>query len=442
MSKAAQKRKPVPIGVALHIVLSTARALAYCSQELSYEGEAIGILHHDVSPHNIQIRFDGQVKLLDFGVATETTQESSTGRRGKFAYMSPEAFKRKELDHRSDLFSLGVVLYELTMGRRLFKGRTPQETQQRAEECQVPQPRSIHPKFPENLEALILKALAKDRDQRFSDAFEFCKAIEDVIDALKLESSAHRVSQYLYALYEDTINDRKSQLQSLVVKARVMSERGLDNVATIQSDEHPPLNASGIPLSGLPSLSDSPSKPTDSLARSDHPLFEQERVDEEVKEDILHHPPSLKSPTLPQGLEMVDGESLPTNFTQLGQRERDWDEERIRYRREKKIRTFLVVLALILAGIGFFAGQSLPPIQKETTWLNTQGTLSIQSNPSGADVIIGGILKGQTPLQLPIDAGQFDLIIRTQGHKKHEKIYQIKPSQNLTLDIYLHPNMP
>lgn len=448
MSKAAQKRKPVPIGVALHIVLSAARALAYCSQELSYEGEAIGILHHDVSPHNIQIRFDGQVKLLDFGVATETTQESSTGRRGKFAYMSPEAFRRDELDHRSDLFSLGVVLYELTMGRRLFKGRTPQETQKKAEECKIPQPRSIHPKFPENLETLILKALAKDRTERFSSAHEFCKAIEEVINTLKLESSTHRVSQYLQALYGETIADRQTQLQSLVVKAQVMSERGLENVATIQSDEHPPLNASGIPLSGLPSLSDQPpagsKKPHDPLASPlpSPPLFETERVEEELKEEIAHHPPSLKTPALPPNFDEEAVEVLPANFTQLGQRESDWDEERIRLRREKKIRLFLGVLALILAGVGFFAGQSLPSLQKNQNWLNSSGTLFLQSTPAGAEVIVEGMFKGKTPLELPLTTDSLDLIIRNQGYEDHKKLYKVKPSQNMVLDVYLKPNLP
>jgi serine/threonine-protein kinase len=454
MSKAAQKRKPVPIGVALHIVLSAARALAYCSQELSYEGEEIGILHHDVSPHNIQIRFDGQVKLLDFGVATETTQESSTGRRGKFAYMSPEAFKREELDHRSDLFSLGVVLYELTMGRRLFKGRTPQETQQRAEECSIPQPRSIHPKFPENLENLILRALAKDRDERFSTASELCVSIEEVINTLKLESSAQRVSQYLHTLYQDTIDDRQTQLQNLVVKAQMMSERGLENVATIQSDEHAPLNASGIPLSGLPSLSDLP--PTGSQVHTPPPapvntpvFFEPERVEDELKEEIIHHLPALKESSLPQGLEgniegSIEG-NLPANFTQIGQRESDWDEERIRHRREKKVRIFLGFFALILAGVGFFAGQSLHLLYPENNWFNLQqGTLSLQSTPTGVDVIIDGVLKGKTPLKLPLTPGPLDLILRSQsqGYEKYERIYQVKPSQNLVLDVYLKPSVP
>ena len=130
MSKSVKLRRAVPLDVAVGIVRYTVRALTYCGQALNHEGDKLDLLHHDVSPHNIQIRFDGVVKLLDFGVATPLKHNEKGGRRGKFAYMSPEAFHRQSLDHRSDLFSLGVVLYELSMGRRLFKGKTPEETKQ------------------------------------------------------------------------------------------------------------------------------------------------------------------------------------------------------------------------------------------------------------------------------------------------------------------------
>ena len=81
----------------------------------------MGVIHHDISPHNIQIGYEGAVKLLDYGVATQLGHSSPRGRRGKFAYMSPEAVNKAPTDHRSDLFSLGIVLYEMTVGRRLFK---------------------------------------------------------------------------------------------------------------------------------------------------------------------------------------------------------------------------------------------------------------------------------------------------------------------------------
>ena len=192
MSRAAQRRLPVPLGVALGIVLSTAKALAYCGQALSHEGESLDLLHHDISPHNIQVRFDGVVKLLDFGVATQAQRQEGSSRRGKFAYMSPEAFHRMHLDQRSDLFSLGVVLYELTTGRRLFKGRNQQETKQKAEACVIPKPRSIHERFPEDLEALILKALSPDKDQRFQSFEELIVAIQGLNTLLKIDASEEK----------------------------------------------------------------------------------------------------------------------------------------------------------------------------------------------------------------------------------------------------------
>ena len=252
MSKAAQKRKPVPLGVALQVVLSTAEALAYCGQMLSYEGEPLDILHHDVSPHNIQIRFDGEIKLLDFGVATHANPQEGGGRRGKFAYMSPEAFRREPLDQRSDLFSLGVVLYELTMGRRLFKGKSQQETRLKAEACEVPPPRSIHPKFPESLEHLILRTLSKTREDRFLELRDFCKALEEVGRGLKLDFSTQRVSRYLNELYEGEIEERTLQLQKLASRADALGEQGIDDLSTIDTQESAPANLTETPISGFP----------------------------------------------------------------------------------------------------------------------------------------------------------------------------------------------
>ncbi|MCA9527352.1 MAG: serine/threonine protein kinase, partial [Myxococcales bacterium] len=90
MAAAARARTPVPVGVALRLAMCTADALQYCAEGIDLDGQTFGVIHHDVSPHNIQVGFDGAVKLLDFGVATQVGRPAPAGRRGKFAYMSPE----------------------------------------------------------------------------------------------------------------------------------------------------------------------------------------------------------------------------------------------------------------------------------------------------------------------------------------------------------------
>jgi serine/threonine protein kinase len=235
MSRAVQVRKSVPLEVSLGIVANMAYALDYCAQPINHEGELLGILHNDVSPHNIQVRFDGEVKLLDFGVATQVHLTQSGGRRGKYAYMSPEAFLRQELDHRSDQFALGVVLFELLLGRRLFKGKTSEETKQKAQECEIPRPRAINPAIPKSIEEILLKSLAKDRDERFENHLAFAIAIEEAAKGLEIDISRRAIAKYLQNIYGDEIKSRQESLKALSEKCALL-EAQIENNETIDSD--------------------------------------------------------------------------------------------------------------------------------------------------------------------------------------------------------------
>ncbi|MHC4837676.1 MAG: serine/threonine-protein kinase [Planctomycetota bacterium] len=170
MNWAQYRKRPLPIGVALRQVVGVAEALEYCSSAPDLDGNPLQVIHHDISPHNVQISFEGAVKLLDFGVATRQGAHAPGGRRGKFAYMSPEAIAKQPLDHRSDLYSLGVVLYELTTGRRLFKGKDAAETRALATQGEITRPTTVDAYYPESLEEVVLKALARDKDERFQHA--------------------------------------------------------------------------------------------------------------------------------------------------------------------------------------------------------------------------------------------------------------------------------
>lgn len=469
MSKAAQLRRPVPLGVALNIVLSTARALAYCGQVLSHEGETLDILHHDVSPHNIQIRFDGEVKLLDFGVATQIQRQEGSSRRGKFAYMSPEAFHRKPLDQRSDLFSLGVVLYELTMGRRLFKGKTQQETKQRAELCHVPTPRSVHSKFPESLEKLILKALAKDREGRFLEMEEFCKAIEEISFELKLDCSPQRISRYLYDLYGEEIEERSLQLQSLAARADLVGERGLNELATIDSQERTPINLSSEPIKEMINL------PHDSSLLSEEGidekiqeennqevgaeeeleeggeeegakesiLFEAEVVEEEVKADIISEPTPVPNPST-HSTDMISATVLPAEFTMVAQRERDWDDERLILQGQRRLRVVLSILVIIFVIGAFLLGQmtqsnTLGSSNLLSFMSETQIQLKIHSKPSGARVIINGTSLGTTPLNRSYTPTTENLTIQIfkSQYIEHRELITTAKGQQVILNVNL-----
>jgi eukaryotic-like serine/threonine-protein kinase len=438
MSKAAQKRKPVPLGVALGITLAISKALSYCGQMISYEGESLDILHHDVSPHNVQIRFDGEVKLLDFGVATQNTPHESGGRRGKFAYMSPEAFNKRALDQRSDLFSLAVILYELTMGKRLFKGRSQQETRQKAEACLVPIPSEIHPKFPKVLEALLLKALAKDRDHRFLEVDAFSKAIEDCIYKLKLDASPHKIARYLNDLYGDEIEERSLQLQSLATQSEALGDKALDEFNTIDPSEYPPLNLSQEQIPGLPHINDvapimTDQNPSPAHEAIDDPLFEAEFIDQEVKEEIIAEP-------TPSPIEIPQNQHLPKDFTLIAQQEQDWDDGRLMIQGQRRFILFLVIMLIVGCGMSFYFGQSWN-YQTSGSSVKSVVQLEIESTPSSAKVLVNGEFLGATPLKhaFPLRKdGDLEVQIMKAGYKNQQKTYQVQLGQSLII----HSDLP
>ena len=156
----------------LWIVAEVARALDHAHRRRGDDGRPMSIVHRDVSPQNILLGYEGDVKLADFGIAR--ADESGLGRgedptilRGKYAYMSPEQARGEPLDRRSDLFALGVVLYELVSGRRMFRGRTSQETLALVKEAKLPAIDAASLAIPEDIGRVLRKSLAAIRDERY-----------------------------------------------------------------------------------------------------------------------------------------------------------------------------------------------------------------------------------------------------------------------------------
>jgi serine/threonine protein kinase len=173
------------------------RALAYAHDLTADDGSPLGMIHRDVSPSNVMLSYDGAVKLLDFGIAKalggeENTDESATQRgtlKGKFAYMAPEQTQGSDVDRRIDIFATGIVLHEILTGRRLFKGENDLQTVEKVRVCDVPPPSLQNPLCPPELDVIVLKGLAKYRDDRFQTASEMADALDDVVHAARFQPS-------------------------------------------------------------------------------------------------------------------------------------------------------------------------------------------------------------------------------------------------------------
>ncbi|HEU5055155.1 MAG TPA: serine/threonine-protein kinase, partial [Kofleriaceae bacterium] len=169
----------LPIEVSVHIACEILRGLDY-AHELEHEGKRLGIVHRDISPHNVMISWDGQVKLVDFGIAkaVAATGVSRSGTlKGKLAYMSPEQAGALELDGRSDVFAVGVVLHELLTGERLFRGSTEPEVLARVLTQPIPRPGELRPGVPPAIDDAVMAMLERDRERRFAGAHPALEAL-------------------------------------------------------------------------------------------------------------------------------------------------------------------------------------------------------------------------------------------------------------------------
>lgn len=174
------QKGPVPTQVAAFVASEVLRALAF-AHDLTLGGRPLRLVHRDVSPHNILVSWDGSVKLTDFGIAKAAHDASMTRTgliKGKVAYMSPEQVEGDELDGRSDLFALGIVLYEMLTGNRLFGGRVPERVVlNRILLGEIRSPRAVNPEVPESLARVSMRLLERRRSGRYGTAGEALEAL-------------------------------------------------------------------------------------------------------------------------------------------------------------------------------------------------------------------------------------------------------------------------
>ncbi|MEQ1503078.1 MAG: protein kinase [Myxococcota bacterium] len=172
---------PIPLKLGVAMMAEVCRGLAYAHGRTDADGRPLGLVHRDVSPHNVVVTFTGEVKLVDFGIArlvATHTAASDAGRKpgpggGKYAYMSPEQAEGGAVDHRSDLFSAGIVLWELVCGQRLYQDRDPSEKLRRVREAVIPHPSTVGVEVDDGLWAILRRALARDPNDRYPAASIF-----------------------------------------------------------------------------------------------------------------------------------------------------------------------------------------------------------------------------------------------------------------------------
>jgi serine/threonine protein kinase len=216
--------RPCPVAVAAFIAREVAAALAYAHSLAGSDGTALNIIHRDISPSNIICLRAGGVKLLDFGIAKALNEPEieRTGQglfKGKLSYISPERIKDLPVDGRADLFALGAVLWELLVGRKLFRGKTEFDTLQNVAQMAVPPPSSIRSDVPPELDRIVARALARDPDQRYQTGQELADDLDRLLETLRYQSRA--LPELLHELFGAELTSR--QIPSTVLTNEMLA---------------------------------------------------------------------------------------------------------------------------------------------------------------------------------------------------------------------------
>lgn len=228
--------QPLPIAMHLRIISAVLEGLQYAHELSAYDGSPLTLVHRDVSPQNVFVTYDGQVKVLDFGIAKASSSSTNTATgvvKGKIAYMAPEQMVAEGVDRRADVYSVGCMLWALATGRKLWKDTSDVQILRAVLHGEVAPPRSVNPECDEELDRIVMKALAAHREHRYQSALELQDDLERYCDARAIPTRQKQIGEYVAGLFSNT----RAELKALV-------ERQLHLVA----DDSAPLPAASAVL--------------------------------------------------------------------------------------------------------------------------------------------------------------------------------------------------
>ncbi len=245
--RAARKAQRVlPLEHILHVVMGVAAGLHHAHEKIGLDGRPLGIVHRDVSPSNVLVTYEGGVKIVDFGIAKAATAQTVTAAgtlKGKIPYMSPEQCRGESVDQRSDIFSIGTLLWELTTGSRLFTGDNEFAIINKVAAGDVPAPSSVRGDYPPELEAIVMRALQSDREQRYGSALDLQIDLEDFAREARLPVSSARMAKFMRELFGSEIRALNASLSDRLDEQPTMPRPALSKEVLAAAISMPPVEA-------------------------------------------------------------------------------------------------------------------------------------------------------------------------------------------------------
>ncbi len=371
------QKQPLTFAMTCRIIADAAAGLDAAHKTRDESGGRLDLVHRDVSPQNLLVGLDGAVRVTDFGIAKAVGREQTvTGIvKGKFPYMSPEQANGEPLDRRSDIFSLGIVLWELLTRRRLFKGDTDMQSLQLVRDCQVPPPSRLVPAVPSGLEQVAMRALSKDPDKRFQQAEAMADAVEELTHSDGLRVSRTDLGAHVRRLFPDRA-------------ALELGAPGLDLLSSLAE-----LDGEAEPSRSLPAERPSAVEPESPPRRRSHVRYEKE-----------------ETRAVTQALERIPAVRRPP-------------------------RKLLAVLVATLALVGGAVAVLLLWPEAETRVAGV--TVALTSEPAGAEVLIEGRRLGRTPLEYAVgsNAPPVRAQFRLEGYEPVELPLSAKSAPQLSVRL-------
>jgi serine/threonine-protein kinase len=246
----------MPLPLFLRVIIRVLDGLHYAHELTAYDGSPLHLVHRDVSPQNVFLTYDGQIKLVDFGIAKAATSENRTATgvvKGKLSYMAPEQMVASSIDRRADVYSVGCVLWAGAAGEKLWKDLPGLEVARKVMRGEIPRPSSLNPACSPELESIVMRALMADPDQRYSTALEFQEALERYCEQAGMVATDKEVGSYVASLFSDRQKQLRAVIERELKAAAADPDSGL--LARGESKIH------GSAATGSESPSDSPKRP-------------------------------------------------------------------------------------------------------------------------------------------------------------------------------------
>ncbi|MBN1947646.1 MAG: serine/threonine protein kinase [Bradymonadales bacterium] len=431
------QRKIIHYIPAAYIAREVANALDYAHACQDDNGNPLGLVHRDVSPHNILISYAGEVKLIDFGIAKVRSSSHITQvgvLKGKFGYMSPEQVDGLPIDGRSDLFALGIVLYEMLTGKRLFLGKTDFDTLENVRRAQVKTPSFENPWIPEELDEIVMRILARNPAQRFQCGAELAEQLTRFLESGDRPFTSTQLSDWMLHYFAQELEaERESrELFRQFVTAEDVDRHNARLLDEIRQSMGAPAVDVGEPLLDEEEITQVVAAEQESLLPSLTGWSpSRDQVQEVIAENLYEPLPSLIARHRASVLANVDlpEPHVPEPISEL------FEPDRPRSRRWLLLLPLLLVAGLAAA----FAIRRLTDGEKTDPALQP-GLIALEVTPStGLQVFLSGRLVGDhSPLFLRgLEAGEYRIEIRHPDYQSHREVVQVDVGRMVTRAIVL-----